>query len=69
MRHVLFVNLDMVVVIKKGSTKAEVDAAFEKLAKHREKVRNPFDAKKFAGKLKLDIDAITYQRQLRDEWE
>jgi hypothetical protein len=28
-----------------------------------------FDAKKYAGKIKLNLDPVDYQRQMRDEWD
>ena len=59
----------MVIEIKKGSTKEEIDAAFKKLYEQAPSPKKPFNAKKLSGKLKWDIDAVTYQRQLRDEWE
>jgi hypothetical protein len=55
----------MVTVIKKGTSakevKKRVDAAISKASKK--------DIMKFAGKLKITIDPLEYQRQLRDEWK
>jgi hypothetical protein len=55
----------MVTIIKKGTPKEEikkrVDEAISKSPKN--------DIRKYAGKLKTDIDPLEYQRHIRDEWE
>jgi len=61
--------LNMVVEIKKGSTKEEIDAAFKKLYENPQPPRKPFNAKKFAGKMKRGFDGLEFQRQARNEWE
>lgn len=55
----------MVTVIKKGTPKEEIkkriDDVVAKAAKQ--------DLTKYAGKLKIDIDPLEYQRQMRNEWK
>lgn len=55
----------MITVIKKGTPKKEIkkriNEAISKTPKR--------DIPKYAGKLKMDIDPVAYQRQLRDKWE
>ena len=55
----------MVTVIKKGTTKDEIkkqiDEAVSKTPKR--------DIRKYAGKLKMDIDPLEYQIKMRNEWE
>lgn len=59
----LFVNLDMVVVIK---TKNNVNRIRERLSKQKMK---KFDALKFCGILKLEEDPLELQKRWRSEWE
>ena len=56
----------MVLVLKKGASKKEIDAITEKLAKIRRRKR--FDAYKHCGVIKLPEDALAIQKRLRDEW-
>jgi hypothetical protein len=56
----------MVLVLKKGATKKEIDAITEKLTKIRRRKR--FDAYKHCGVIKLPEDALAIQKRLRDEW-
>jgi hypothetical protein len=53
----------MVVILKKSSSKKELDDLLKKL-----KVGKPFDSKKHLGKLKINIDGLEYQKAVRDEW-
>jgi len=57
----------MVVVLKKGASKKEIesveDAIYEPGAK------KGFDAKKYNGVLTLNDDALDIQLKLRNEWE
>jgi hypothetical protein len=57
----------MVLVLKKGASKKEIEAIEKKL--YREKSRGGFDAKKYNGVLSLTEDPLTIQLKLRDEWE
>jgi uncharacterized protein (UPF0335 family) len=57
----------MVLVLKKGATKAEIAALEKKLYGRKKSIG--FDAKKYNGILKLEQDPLTIQKQLRDEWE
>jgi len=54
----------MIVEIKKGASKEEIR---EKINKMTSKKQN--DLMKYAGKLKLNIDPLTYQKKMRDEWK
>jgi hypothetical protein len=57
----------MVLVLKKGATKKEMDLINEKLengAHHRK-----LDAKKYCGVIKLTEDPLAIQKMLRNEWE
>ncbi len=56
----------MVLVLKKGASKKEIEAINEKLAKNHKKKR--FDAYKHCGVIKLQEDALAIQKRLRDEW-
>lgn len=58
----------MVTTIKKGSSKEEIYALFEKLIKE-SKVSKGFDAYKFCGTVNFKEDGLKIQKQLRDEWE
>lgn len=53
----------MVVVLKKNASKKDLEELLKKL-----KVGKPFNAQKHLGKLKLKIDGLKYQKQVRDEW-
>jgi len=56
----------MVTIIKKKTPKNRLRA----LVKRAKTVpQEGFDAKKHLGKWKLDEDALTTQKRLRDEWE
>lgn len=55
----------MVTIIKKGTPRKEIKKKINN-AVYKSRSR---DVKKYAGKLKLDIDPIEYQRQMRNEWE
>lgn len=55
----------MVTVIKKGTPKAEIRKKMDTvLARGRNN-----SILKYAGTLKTDIDPLTYQKDLRNEWE
>jgi len=54
----------MVTVLKSGATKQSI---LKKLGARRSK--KGFEAHKFCGVLKINEDALTIQRRLRDEWE
>jgi hypothetical protein len=58
----------MVTTIKKGASKEEISALFERLTK-KYKVNKGFDAYKFCGTVKFKEDGLKIQKQLRDEWE
>lgn len=56
----------MVLVIKKGAGKKEIEAVEKKLSNS--KTRG-FDSRKHNGVLKIKGDALKIQKKLRDEWE
>jgi hypothetical protein len=58
----------MVVVIKKDAPPSAIQDAMKAIAEERS-TRKGFDAKKYAGKIKFPVDGLTYQKQVRDEWE
>jgi len=53
----------MVVTLK---TNKDIGKVKELLAE--KTLKKKFDAKKFCGVLKVDEDALTIQKRLRDEW-
>lgn len=57
----------MVLVLKKGATRKDIEAIEQKL--YKDKAIQGFDAKKYNGVLKLTEDPMTIQQKLRDEWE
>jgi len=57
----------MVTIIKQGSTEAIINELLVKLFE--KKKTKGIDAKKYCGILKLKEDALTIQKQMRDEWE
>jgi hypothetical protein len=56
----------MVLVIKKGATKSEIEK-IEKQLQSTEKMG--FDAAKYNGIIHFNEDALLIQKQLRNEWE
>ena len=57
----------MLLVLKKGASKKEIEAIEKKL--YKEKVSGGFNAKKYNGVLNQTEDPLTIQLKLRDEWE
>lgn len=57
----------MVVIIKKGYTKKEIEALMERHQK--EKKKKGVDLKKYLGSIKLNEDPLDIQKKLRDEWK
>lgn len=58
----------MVVVIKKDSTSSPIKDKTKAIEEDRA-TQKGFDAKKYEGKIKFPVDGLTYQKQVRDEWE
>ena len=56
----------MVTVIKKGIPLSEM---IQKLNKLVLKKNQGFQSKKYSGKIKTKIDPLSYQKNLRNEWE
>ena len=54
----------MVLVLKKGASKREMVSIEKKL-----KSKSGVDVMKYCGKIKLKEDALTIQKNLRDEWQ
>ena len=53
----------MVIEIKKGMSKIDMQQALSKL-----KVGKKLDAKQFVGTVKWPENPVEYQKRLRDEW-
>ena len=56
----------MVLVLKSGAGKKEIEAIEKKLSKGES---SGFNAHKYNGVLKIKGDALAIQKKLRDEWE
>jgi hypothetical protein len=56
----------MVLIVKQGASRREIEAIDKKLSGRN---KSGFDAKKYKGKTKLKGEALTIQKQLRNEWE
>ncbi|MFK7972362.1 MAG: hypothetical protein AB8F95_18475 [Bacteroidia bacterium] len=54
----------MTIVIRKDTNLNEVKAKIQKMA-----ANQGFDAKKFAGTVRVTVDPLLYQKQVRDEWD
>jgi hypothetical protein len=57
----------MVLVLKKGASKKEMEEINKKLS--RMPSRKKLDARKYCGVIKLKDDPLVIQKRLRDEWE
>ena len=57
----------MVLVLKQGATKKEIEAIEKKL--YSRKSSTGLDAKKYNGVIKLKEDPLKIQQKMRDEWE
>lgn len=56
----------MVTTLKKGASKKSVRKILESLIKNSK--TNGIDAYKYCGKINLKKDAVTIQKELRNEW-
>ena len=54
----------MVLVLKKGASKREIESIEKKL-----KNKGGTDVMKYCGKIKLKEDALMIQKSLRNEWQ
>jgi hypothetical protein len=54
----------MVLVLKKGASKKEMDNISAKL-----RIVKGVNTKKYCGTIKLKEDPLAIQKQMRDEWE
>jgi len=57
----------MVLILKKGASKKDIEAIEKKL--YKEKALPGFNAKKYNGLIKLKEDPLSIQKKLRNEWE
>jgi hypothetical protein len=57
----------MVLVLKKGASKKEIEALRRKLERNRPS--KGVDTKKYCGVIKLKEDPLVIQKKMRDEWE
>jgi len=57
----------MVTILKKGTKKDRIKKLLEKLLL--EKKSKGIDAYYYLGKIKLNKDAMSIQKELRNEWE
>ena len=53
----------MILILKKGTNKKEMDIIFEQL-----KITKGVNTKKYCGTVKLKEDPLEIQKQLRNEW-
>jgi len=60
----------MVIVIKRGMTKKQIDMQLAKLRAGRgmRKKRSIPDIRQFVGTIKLKEDPLVIQKRMRDEW-
>lgn len=56
----------MVLVLKKGASKKEIEVLRRKLAK---RPARGVDTKKYCGVIKLKEDPLAMQKKMRDEWQ
>ncbi len=57
----------MVLVLKKGASKKEIEQINEKLGQRA--LRKTLNTKKYCGVIRLKEDPLAIQKKLRDEWE
>nr|WP_294946569.1 hypothetical protein [uncultured Mucilaginibacter sp.] len=57
----------MVLVLKEGATKEEIDEIDNIL--YKQKSKGGFNAKKYNGIIPLKEDAMAIQKKMRDEWQ
>ncbi|MFI5125050.1 MAG: hypothetical protein ACHQDF_06985 [Chitinophagales bacterium] len=57
----------MVLVLKKGASKKDIEALRRKLEKRR--TSKGVDTKKYCGVIKLKEDPLVIQQKMRDEWQ
>lgn len=69
--HVIYKNINliynynsMVLVLKKGASKKEMDGIAAKL-----QVQKGVNTKKYCGVIKLKEDPLAIQKKMRDEWQ
>ncbi len=56
-------SITMVLILKKGANKKEMDAISEQL-----NVTKGVDTKRYCGTIKLKEDSLEIQKQMRNEW-
>ena len=55
----------MITIIKKGTPREDIKKQITNAVSGSRKR----DISKYAGKLKLEVDPLDYQKQMRDEWK
>lgn len=53
----------MVFTVKKGTGKTKLNEILKKFKRSKR-----FNAKRYLGKVKWDIDALEYQKKIRNDW-
>jgi hypothetical protein len=59
----------MITIIKKGTSASEMQKQMQEALKKAKNSNRKKDISPFFGKINLKIDAIEYQKKMRDEWE
>lgn len=57
----------MIIELDKNASKMDVNKAIKRIKHHiYKRKKNPF---KYYGKLKMDIDPVKWQKEIRNEWD
>ncbi len=67
-KFVLVKATHMVLILKKGASKKEIEVLREKLSSLPGR-KKTMEAHKYLGTIKLKEDPLVIQKKLRDEWE
>lgn len=59
----------MITIIKKGTSASEMQKQMKEALKKASDSNRKKDISPFFGKINLKIDAIEYQKKMRNEWE
>jgi hypothetical protein len=57
----------MILVLKKGASKKDIEVLRKKLERRR--TSKGVDTKKYCGVIKLKEDPLVIQKKMRDEWQ
>lgn len=66
LKQILYLWYEMVTTLKYGAEKDSLSKLLERLNK---RTGRGVNVKKYSGKLKLDKDSLSVQKDLRNEWE